>query len=339
MRLSAHKNLNDATGQYQQYLVESEELVRNIKDVTKTVQNDINEHFNATVAALEENKKRLLQEVEDIRNARVGKVEKDRNKAKLTIKRFKECRENLKKLNKMKASENEYEAKANAIYGKTDAMVSNRPPAVAQDLAWMEYVIEATPESIVTDPLKADQTIGKELENEFGESWFVMETSRGSIPGGQLKIDRKIKLKLESEFGRGWLFNLAKARGVAVIKTGLIAVAESNANRVSVWQHIGGEYQRKFCLKTPWGIQGLNKPTDVAVMSEDKFAVVDSSDTIKIFSASGEYDPYEWIKEEGTTCVTADSMLDDGRLVLMDSKTNIARFKESGTFLPPIVVE
>ena len=301
---NAQQNLNDATEQYQQYLKESKELVRSIKDAAKTVEYDINEHFKAIIAILEENKKRLLQDVEEIRNARVGKVEDDRTKGEKTIKRLKECRENLKKLDKKKPTEDEYEAQVNAMCIEAEAMASNRPPDIIHDLAWMEY---------------------------------VAETVAGSIQCGRLKTDRKIQMQLESEFGGGWLFKLAKARGIAVTKRGLIAVAESNASKVSVWQEVKGQYQRKFCLKTPWTIQGLNKPTDVAVMSGDKFVVVDAANTIKVFSACGEYDPNEWVKEEGTTCVTCDPRLDNGKRILMDSRRDIARFDASGFVLPPIV--
>ena len=303
MEINAEKTLNDSTEQYKQYLQESKELVWSIKDATKTVEHDIIEHFKAIAAVLEENKKRLLQDVQEIGDARVGQVETDRTKAEETIKKIKECRESLKKLDEMKTFEGEYEAQVNEIRVETEAMASRRPPDINHELAWME---------------------------------FVTETAAGSIQCGRLKTDRKIKLKLEDEFGGGSFCKLARARGIAVTKEGLIAVAESNASKVSVWENVTGRYQHKFSLKIPWGFKGLNKPTDVAVMSGNKFVVVDASNTIKVFSASGEYDPNEWIKEEGTTCVTSDPRR-DGKRILMDSRRDIAQFDASGSPLSPIV--
>ena len=302
LEINAEKNLNDSTEKYKQYLQDSKELVWSIKDATKTVEHDIIEHFKAIATVLEENKRRLLQDVQEIGDARVGKVENDRTKAEETIKKIKECRGSLKKLDEMKAVE-EYKEQINEIYVETKAMASSRPPDIVHDLAWME---------------------------------FAIETAAGSIQCGRLKTDRKIKLKLEEEFGERWfLFNLSKARGIAVTKDGLIAVAESNSSKVSVWQKVDGEYERKFNLRTPWRVKGLNKPTDVAVMSGDKFVVVDAANTIKVFSASGEYDPNEWIKEEGTTCVTCDPRR-DGKRILMGGQRDITQFDASGSALPPI---
>ncbi len=300
----AQNSLTDATEEYQGYLKESKDLVKSIKDSAKSVEYDINEHFKAIVTVLEENRKRLLQDVEEIRNSRIGKVEEERAKAEKTIKTYKDCRERLKKLDKMKPTEEEYEAQVNCVCAEADALTSNRPPDVVQNTSWLEY---------------------------------VAETKAGSIQCGRIKTDRKVELGLETEFGRGWITKLGKARGIAVTSRGLIAVAESSSNRVSVWELVRGEYERKFCLKTPWHFQSLNKPTDVAVTYGDKFVVVDGANTIKVFSSSGEYDPNEWIKEEGTTCVTSHPRLRDGELILMDSREDIAKYELSGHILTPIV--
>ncbi|XP_072034456.1 uncharacterized protein [Amphiura filiformis] len=301
----AQMNLNNATEEYQDYLKDSKDLVKRVKDSAKAVEYDINEHFRAMLTVLEENKKRLLQDVEEVRNSRIGRIEEERAKAEKRVKMYKDCRERLKKLDKMKPSEEECEAQVNCLSAEADALTSNSPPEICQNLSWIEY---------------------------------VPETKAGSIQCGRIKTDRKIELDLQSEFGRGWLSKLGKARGIAVTTMGWIAVAESSSNRVSVWEEMRGEYVRKFCLRTPWHYQSLNKPTDVAVTAGDNFVVVDAANTIKVFSSSGEYDPNEWEKEEGTTCVTSHPRLHDGERILMDSRQDIAKFDlpDHHFILPPI---
>lgn len=290
----AQMNVQASTESFQQYIKDNKDLVKLIKESAKKVEYDINEHFKGLVAILEDSRQCAIQEVEAIRNARIIEVDEDRANAERTLKSFKECREHLKKVEKMKPTEEEYVAQLNSVCSEADAVTNNRPPDIDTNLAWMEYVQVMTPGNIQC--------------------------------AGRLRTDRTIQLELENEFGKGWLFKLGKARGIAVNpRTDVLAVAESSAHRVSVWQNVKGEYHRKFYLKTPWYIQAMQKPTDVAVTADGKFVVIDSANTIKIFSPSGEYDENELAKEEGTTCATSDVRLRRGTLVLMDSGETIAR--------------
>ncbi len=302
----AQLNLNVATARYQKYLDGNKDTTRRINEVANRLESEINAHFKDLVTVLEENKLKLLNDVKEIRQSRVSEMETDRVKAERTMKKFKECQERLKKVNKMKPTSDKYKTQLKSVCNESEAMVNSRPPDINKSLLWMQY---------------------------------IPETETGSIQCGRLKTDRRINLEFEVEFGRGWFHKLGKAQGLAVTPQGLIAVAETTANRVSVWENVKGIYERKFCLKTPWHTRSLNKPTDVAVTPQGTFVVVDGSNTIKIFSASGEYDENEWVKEEGTTCITCDPRPDPSNFILMDSGRNIARFDISSHIFSPIFAE
>ena len=226
-------------------------------------------------------------------------------------------------------------AKAQVMKNRINKIRDQRLETIREEMSAIKSRIQTLEQEFVStasDPDEdSDRTDHKELIAEASKTSInglnglnkhrklrvKFQTSRGRIVMPHWldlgKLVYRRKLTLASEFGIG---SFQKAQGIAVTKNGLIAVADSRANYVEVYRLEDLGYKRAFVLGASTDVADgctnskITRPLDVAVTSDGKFFVVDSS-LVKIYSNGGKYETCFSTVLHDNTC-TADKSAPQG---------------------------
>lgn len=146
---------------------------------------------------------------------------------------------------------------------------------------------------------------------------------------GRLPL-RVCNATLVDQFGMG-IFK--KAQGIASTRTGLIAIADTDSNKVCVYQRNmeSGKYEFNFWLCASGGVTGtVERPFDVAIVSCGKMFVT-SDRMVSVFSSTGQFERSFTTNSKGPSRITSTD--DDNILVADDRKRIVTLHHPSGELL------